>query len=378
MIEELAPARTRDEIATPALVIDLDVLEANLDDMAAACAAAGKELLPHAKTHRMPELGKMQLDRGAAGLTLAKLGEAEAFADAGVDRIFVAYPLVGGRNIERAWRLSARIDLTLAVDDAEQAERLGAYFAARGGRVDVHLLVDTGMHREGVTGDAVAGLAHAVSRMPGVRVVGIATHEGSVYSAADDVGVAAASIEVAAVMTDAAAACAAAGVPLPVVSMGSSASVRSVLGVDGVTQVRPGIYALNDVGQLALGQVTVDQCAARVLTTVVSHPEPGRACIDAGSKTLSRDLVPAAGSVRYPGHGLVLDAPGWQIAQLSEEHGWLRWVGEGPAEPLPIGRRLTVVPNHICTVFSCLGKATVLRGDRVVDVWLGLGAGASE
>ena len=375
---ETAPARTRDEIATPALVIDLDVLERNLDDMAAACATAGVELLPHAKTHRMPQIGRLQLDHGAAGLTLAKLGEAEAFAEAGIGRIFVAYPIVGAHNIERAWRLSRRIDLTLAVDDAVQAERLGAHFSAAGDSIDVFLLVDSGMHREGVAPVEVPALAAAVAAAEGVRLVGIATHEGSVYGAADADGVRAASLATAEIMTAAAEACAAAGVPLDVVSMGSSASVRSIIGVDGIDQVRPGIYAFNDVGQLALGQVTAEQCAARVLTTVVSHPEPGRACIDAGSKTLSRDPAPAVAGARFPGYGLILEAPGWIIANLSEEHGWLRWTGEGPASPLTVGERLTVIPNHICTVFSSLGKASAVRGDDVVDVWFGVGAGASE
>lgn len=378
MTSRHAHARTTGEIATPALVIDLDVLESNLDDMAAECAAAGVELMPHAKTHRMPQLGRLQLDRGARGLTLAKLGEAEAFADAGVDRIFVAYPLVGDRNIERAWTLSRRVDLTLAVDDAEQAVRLGAYFAAAGDSVDVLLLVDSGMHREGAAPADVPTLAAVLSAADGVRVAGIATHEGTVYSADDADGVHALSLAAAEIMTAAAEACAAAGVPLDIVSMGSSASVRSIIGVDGIGQVRPGIYAFNDVGQLALGQVTIEQCAARVVTTVVSHPEPGRACIDAGSKTLSRDLAPAAAGARHPGHGLILEAPGWIIANLSEEHGWLRWTGEGPMAPLAVGQRLTVIPNHICTVFSCLGKATAVRGDDVVDVWLGIGPGASE
>lgn len=378
MTDETIAARTRSEIATPALVIDLEVLERNLDEMAARCSASGKELLPHAKTHRMPQVGRLQLDRGAAGLTLAKLGEAEAFADAGVDRIFVAYPLVGDRNIERAWRLSERIALTLAVDDTEQAARLGASFAERGGSIDVFLLVDTGMRREGVAGEAAAVIAGEISAIPGVRLRGIATHEGSVYSADDAEGVREASLTTARIMTDAAAACAASGVALDVVSMGSSASIRTVVDIDGVHQVRPGIYAFNDLGQVALGQASIEQCAARVLTTVISHPEPGRACIDAGSKSLSRDPVPSAGRDRFPGHGLILEAPGWHITQLSEEHGWLRWGGEGPEEPLPVGRRLTIVPNHICTVFSCLGKATVVRGDDVVDVWLGIGTGASE
>jgi D-serine deaminase-like pyridoxal phosphate-dependent protein len=154
------------------------------------------------------------------------------------------------------------------------------------------------------------------------------------------------------------------------VSLGASASARAVAGAPGVTQIRPGIYAFNDLSQVALGLATASTCAARVVTSVISNPAPDRACIDAGSKSLSRDLPPGRGAFeRFPGYGHLVDLPGWQIAQLSEEHGWLRWVGSGPPTRLTIGQRLQVIPNHVCTVFSSMGESVGLRDGTVVSTW---------
>jgi len=169
------------------------------------------------------------------------------------------------------------------------------------------------------------------------------------------------------------------GVPLPVVSLGASASARLVAHVPGVTQIRPGIYAFNDVGQIALGNATQETTVIRVMATVVSHPEAGRACIDAGSKSLSTDLVPAmARRDAYPGMGLIVNAPGWVIERMSEEHGWLRWHGAGEPTVLPVGMRLEIFPNHVCMAFAMLRRASIMRDGMVVERSDGFGPGASE
>ena len=169
------------------------------------------------------------------------------------------------------------------------------------------------------------------------------------------------------------------GIPLPVVSLGSSASARAVATVDGVTQIRPGIYAVNDYGQIILGNATLETTAIRVIATVVSHPDPTRAAIDAGSKALSTDPLPAsAHRAEHPGLGLLVNAPGWTLERMSEEHGWLRWTGSGKPAELPVGTRVEIVPNHACMAFFSLRRATVIENGAVVDVWQGMGPGASE
>ena len=370
---------TRLPVATPALVVDCDILDANLDEMAAIAHSEGVALYPHAKTHRMAAIGRRQVERGADGLCVAKLGEAEAFAAAGVRSFFVANPIVGDDKAERALRLHRATDLLLATDSVAAAATIGAAFAAAGETARIMLAVDSGLGREGVSEAMAPDIAAAIHALPGVDLVGIYTHEGSTYGATDAVDLARRARAAGELMVRVADAIRARGVPLAIVSLGASASARAVARVPGVTQIRPGIYAFNDVGQIALGNATLDTTAVRVIATVTSHPDPDRACIDAGSKSMSADLVPAsAHRAAYPGHGLIVNAPGWVVERMSEEHGWLRWRGAGEPSALPVGTRLEIVPNHVCMAFVMLRRATAVRNGAVVDHWDGFGAGASE
>ena len=370
----LAPERS-----TPALLIDLPTLKVNLDEMVAIARAEGVELFPHAKTHRMTELANLQLERGADGLCVAKLGEAEGFAAAGARRIFVAYPIVGEGKAERALALAATVDLTLGTDSVEAAASVGRVFARAGIRARLLLAIDSGLGREGVHPDAAPALAQSIAALDGVELVGIYTHEGTVYGAADASEVTARARSAGRTMVETAEAIRARGIPLPVVSVGSSASARAVAGVPGITQIRPGIYAVNDLGQIALGNADLASTAIRVVATVVSRPDARRACIDAGSKSLSADLLPAsAHRGEYPGHGLLVNAPGWTIDRMSEEHGWLVWTGDREPTELRVGTVVEIVPNHACMAFAGLRRATVLEGGLVVDTWDGMGPGASE
>ena len=177
------------------------------------------------------------------------------------------------------------------------------------------------------------------------------------------------------------------GMPCPVVSLGCSASAAIVVAVPGVTEVRPGITSFGDAGLLALGVHAHDRLAVRVLATVVSAPEPGRACIDAGSKALGADLVLAsAHRDEFGGHGLLeFDDTqhgrlgGWHLERLSEEHGWLRWdAAVGPAPQLTVGERLAIIPNHVCMAFAALRQVTVIEAGDEIASWDGLGPGASQ
>ena len=367
------------DVATPGLVVDLAVLDRNLDEMADIARAAGVELYPHAKTHRMAEVGRRQVARGAHGLCVAKLGEAEAFAEAGIGRLFVANPIVGDEKARRALALSRKVDLLLATDSVDAVRTIGPTFAAAGARARVMLAIDSGLGREGVAVADATEVAVAVHAVPGIELVGIYTHEGTTYSAKDAPDLAEQARSAARLMVGVAESIRARGIALPIVSLGASASAREVAHVPGVTQIRPGIYAFNDVGQIALGNATLDTTAIRVIATVVSHPEPGRACIDAGSKSLSTDLVPAsAHRGKYPGMGLLVNAPGWVIERMSEEHGWLRWHGTGEPAPLPVGKRIEIVPNHVCMAFAMLRRASVVEDGVVTERWDGFGPGASE
>jgi D-serine deaminase-like pyridoxal phosphate-dependent protein len=359
----------RDEIETPVLVVDLDVAACNLREMAGLCRAAGVELWPHAKTHRTVEYGRLQIAEGASGLTVARLEEAEAFAAGGIGRIIVAYPLIGPGRLRRASALAGRADLTLAADSLEGARALGRHFAGLGQTAGVFMIIDSGQGRDGVVPADAGPLGREFGRIEGIRLRGVMTHEGHTYEAADAQDLADRSRAAARAIVSAAESIRAHGQPVETVSMGCSASARLVAGAPGITQVRPGIFTFNDLGQISLGNATAATCAVRVLATVVSHAAPDRAVVDAGSKSLSHDTAAGLGAERFPGFGRLADLPGWRLHTLSEEHGWLRWTGDGPPTPLSVGQRVQILPNHVCTAFWNLGESVALRDGSVIGRW---------
>lgn len=366
-------------IDTPSLVLDIDILKANVNELLKICHAHGVSLQPHAKTHRTPEIGLLQQELGCDGLCVAKVGEAEGFASAGVKKITVAYPVIGASKVERARVLSTSIDLTLAVDSVAGAKSIGEVFAVHHQVCSVLLIIDTGLGRDGVLPADAPKIAQAIEAVPGVKVVGVMTHEGTVYGAPDKVSMIAAAKKVSEMMVETSQAINSAGVEISRVSMGSSASARVAATVAGVNQIRPGIFAFNDLGQIALGNATLQGCAVRILSTVVSRPTSTTAVIDAGSKSLSADLLPAKEHRdEYPGHGLIIGKSGWIIERLSEEHGMLKWMGDGEPSSLDIGEQIQIIPNHVCTTFSSLNESVVVSKGEVINRWRTFAPGASR
>ena len=366
-------------IDTPSLVLDIDILKANVNELLKICHSHGVSLQPHAKTHRTPEIGLLQQELGCDGLCVAKVGEAEGFANAGVKKITVAYPVIGASKVERARVLSTSIDLTLAVDSVAGAKSIGEVFAAHSQVCSVLLIIDTGLGRDGVLPADAPKIAQTINAVPGVKVVGVMTHEGTVYGAPDKVSMIAAAKKVSEMMVETSQAINSAGVEVSRVSMGSSASARVAATVTGVNQIRPGIFAFNDLGQIALGNATLQSCAVRILSTVVSRPTSTTAVIDAGSKSLSADLLPAKEHRdEYPGHGMIIGKTGWIIERLSEEHGMLTWMGDGEPSSLDIGEQIQIIPNHVCTTFSSLNESVVVSKGEVINRWRTFAPGASR
>ena len=366
-------------IDTPSLVLDLDIFKSNVQELVKICKEHGVSLQPHAKTHRTPELGLLQQDLGCDGLCVAKVGEAEGFARAGVKKITVAYPVLGTSKVERARKLSESIDLTLGVDSVNGAESIGHVFDQYSQICPVLLIIDSGLGRDGVRPEDAPRIAKEIDAVPGIKVVGIMTHEGVVYRAPDRESMIAAAKQSAEMMVSVANAITNVGVEISRVSMGSSASARIAPTVAGVNQVRPGIFAFNDLGQIALGNATYETCAIRILSTIVSRPTSETAVIDAGSKSLSADLLPAKEHrSEYPGYGLIVGKLGWIVEALSEEHGMLKWVGKGSPEVMNIGDQIQIIPNHVCTVFSSLNESVVVSKGKVVNRWRTFVPGASR
>jgi D-serine deaminase-like pyridoxal phosphate-dependent protein len=336
--------RGGEPIDTPALVIDAQRLRANVEAMAAAAREGGVALRPHAKTHKMVEVAALQLEAGAAGLTVAKLGEAEVFVDGGCTDILIAYPLIGDTKLERLAALARRARVAVALDSLEVARAI----AGAGADVRVRIEVDTGQHRAGVAPGDVAALAREAAAL-GLRVEGVMTHEGQAYAAQD---LAAATRDAVTKLREAAAT-----LDAPVISVGSTPTARFAAREPGVTEIRPGTYVFQDRTQIAHGAATPDDIAAFVLATVVSRPAPDRAVVDAGTKVLSSDRLNAPGApVDF---GALTN--GWPVVRASEEHGVL---SIPPDAPLNIGDQVRIVPNHICPVVNLFDEAIVIQGGR--------------
>lgn len=349
--------RTADALATPVVLIDLDVLEANIARQAGRAREAGVRLRPHCKTHKSPEIAKMQLAAGASGISLAKTSEAEVFAEHGFDDIFLAYPIVGLHKPERLLALSEKIRLSVGVDSFEGAEALSAVFARAGRRLDVRMKIDCNYGRVGVKPEHAADLAARVAALPGLTLTGVFTHGGQAYAAEKPAQTAQAAREEGEAVVDAARSLARAGLPVEVVSVGSTPTARLVMKVPGVTECRPGNYVFHDGSQVALGTCEASDCAMTVLATVVSVPAPDRAVLDAGSKTLSTDPLRPKGH----GHGLVLGSRS-RVEKLSEEHGVM---AVAPGDSFRVGQRVRILPNHACVISNLHDRLVGVRGGRV-------------
>lgn len=371
------------DVPTPALLVDLDRVDANLRRGQAYADAQGVDLRPHTKTHKSPRFARAQLEAGAAGICVAKLGEAELMADAGFDDLVMPNTAIGPDKAARAVALAQRVRFAIGVDHPAQVAQLARAAEGAARPLEVVVEVDVGSGRGGAADDEVVALLRAIRAAPGLRARGLYAYEGFTYAAASREELVARHDEAQRALLAVAAAArpwlhgsaprgAADGVGAPVVSFGSTPSL--LVGAPlrpGITEVRPGTYVFNDLQQARwAGTERLPDgrrhAAAHVLASVVSL-RGGRAILDAGSKALTSDR--RAGQ---SGHGLLVDHD-LEVVRLSEEHG----VVEGPGvERLRVGDKLRVLMNHVCPVVNLFAELHLVRGDEVVEVVPVVGRGA--
>lgn len=339
-----------EEVETPAVVIDLAVVERNLARWQARCDAAGLANRPHIKTHRSAAIARRQVALGAKGITCQTLGEAEVMADAGIGDILITYNMIGRAKLARLAALAARVRLTVVADGAAVVAGLSAAATAAGATIRVLVECDTGGGRCGVQDPAAAvALAKVVDAAPWLAFAGLMTYPppGGRLRSAEYL---AAAVE----------GCAAAGLDAAVVSTGGSPDMWKDEGLGSVTEYRAGTYVYNDRSLAMRRTATFGDCALTVLATVVSRPTAGRAILDAGTKALTSDLL------GLEGHGFVAALPAAKLYRLDEEHGYLDLGGdgEGPA----VGDRLAVVPNHACVVSNLVDRIHVVADGRLLGL----------
>ena len=363
------PQRVAD-LPTPALIVDLDRVDANLRRGQAYADAQGVDLRPHTKTHKSPSFARAQVAAGAAGICVAKLGEAEMMADAGLDDVFMPNTVIGTDKAARAVALAQRVRFAIGVDHPAQVAQLEA--AAEGATTPLAVMVevDVGAGRGGADPGEVAELLRRVREAAGLRARGVYAYEGFTYPARDRDDLIArhdAAQRALLAVADAARAWIdgdARRGGAPVVSLGSTPSLLAAVPLRaGITETRPGTYAFNDLQQARWASTTgrwedgLEHAAAHVLASVVSM-RGDRAILDAGSKSLTSDRA-----VGHEGHGLLAEH-GLTVARLSEEHG----VVEGPGvERLRVGDKVRILMNHVCPVVNLFPVMHLVRGDEVVE-----------
>jgi D-serine deaminase-like pyridoxal phosphate-dependent protein len=350
------------EVSTPAVVVDLDVLERNLDRMAAYCTAHGIGLRPHTKTHKTLEVAQMQLARGALGLTVAKVGEAEVMAETGASQILVAHPIVGAEKIRRLAAVAARMDVLVALDSLDAAKGLASVAQNSGCTFGVLVEFDSGYHRCGVAAGATcAELGKAICAFKGVQVRGLMTYFGSVWGDKQQRNeeMARLSVDVERTID----AFRRTGLTTEIVSAGSTPSAEMSHLVPDITEIRPGTYVYNDLNTYYQGLCTLDNCAVRVMTTVVSTCVSGQVIVDAGSKVFSSDLL---SSGPRQGYGRIMEVENAALAKLDEEHGFAE---AEDYSAFSVGQVLSVIPNHVCTCINMHDEIYVARRGEVVGSW---------
>ena len=339
---------------TPAILVDLDKLDANIAAMASMAAQAGLKLRPHTKVHKSTYVSELQLQAGACGVSVSKLSEAAVYADAGQRDIMVVHPFYGHHKFEALKALIPRADISCAVDSVKGAEGISEVGQGAGVRVPVLLKIDTVCNRFGVPGGEPAlRIAREISRMAGIELAGIITHE-CVTDQTSAEGVERIAYESASTMSATARALRQEGILIKDVIAGSTATARPLCEYAStfpkITEIHPGAYAFGDRVYINSFSITEEACAATVMVTVASTPSADRACVDAGYKTLGADpmLFMAARSGGLdswsPSYGSVKGRPDITVERLTEEIGILALDHAGGG--IAIGDRLEILPNH--------------------------------
>jgi D-serine deaminase-like pyridoxal phosphate-dependent protein len=351
-----------EDLETPIPVVDLDVMERNLDRMAAYSQKHGLHLRPHTKTHKTPWIAAEQVKRGAVGLTCATPREAEAMSAVCSD-ILLGFPAVGASKAGRIAAIPRNVDVTVSLDSEIALMDLAAAAQRADRPVGVYVELDLGMHRVGVSSaEQAAELATLVTQTPPLEYAGIAFYPGHIRESVGDQGP---SLEMLSQrLGEALDVMDSFGVRHRVVSGGSTPTVWRSHQISGMTEIRPGTYVFNDRTTAIIGACDWADCALTVLATVVSTAVDGQAVIDAGTKSLGREPIRG---IAGEGFGSLLEHPEVTVRGMSEEHGILE-LKDSDWKP-QVGERVRVIPNHVCIVVHLFDEMVGIRGESVEKRW---------
>ena len=351
------------DLDTPAILIDLDIMERNLARVAGYAHEHRLRLRPHTKTHKIPSLARRQIDLGAAGITVAKTSEAEVMLRANPADLLVAYPVIGAAKTQRLMKVAEQVDVTVSLDSDEAARQLSEAAAASGKRIGVLVEIDVGLRRVGVQpGAELLALARTVDSLPGVEFRGIAFYPGHIKLMDDE---AVRQLEaVDSIINEAVSDLRREGLNPGIVSGGSTPALFHSHLVSGMNEIRPGTYIFNDRNTWKCGGCSFEDCAATILCTVVSTSVADRVILDGGSKTFSSDRCSVPSEA---GFGIIREYPDALFEKMNEEHGFFDV--SNTSHNMRVGDRVRVLPNHICVAMNLHEQVYGIRGDEVVEVW---------
>ncbi len=352
-----------EDLETPAVVVDLDIMEENIRSLSDYCGRHGLGLRPHTKTHKIPAIAKMQIQSGCHGITVAKVGEAEVMANAGLNNILVAYPVLGETKLERLARVAQSHRITVSLDSLQAAQ--GISEAAKKGDVLIYILIeyDMGMRRCGIQSvESFVQLAQQVERLPHVQFEGLMFYPGHIWDIPSEQSPALSNLSQK--VQEIVGAVRRSGLECKMVSGGSTPTAYNSHQVKGVTEIRPGTYVFNDMNTVGVGACQLSQCALKVLVTVVSNAVSGMTMVDGGSKTFSGDRLISGDKT---GFGRLLEHPEIKFVSMSEEHGHLD-LSQSSYKPR-IGERFTIIPNHVCACVNMHDQIHFHRKGVVEGSW---------
>ena len=349
------------EVDTPAILLDLNILEQNIRRFARAAAQNGKQLWPMVKTHKSLALAAMQREAGAAGFLCGTLDEVEALAAAGFGPLMYAYPAAGEAGVRRVIRAARQCELVLRLDGPEAARALNQAAREAGLRLSYTIIIDAGLHRFGIPPEQAGAFARELQQYENLEFRGVSTHPGHVYAAGSAKELPRYCEDERRAVKTAVRSLQEAGFAPEIVSSGSTPTFLGTVEDELLNIYHPGNYVFMDAIQLSTGTAREDDCALTVLATVISHPRDDLFICDAGAKCLGLDQG-AHGNASIRGYGLVLGHPELTVSGLSEEVGKLHVEGESD---LRVGDRIRILPNHACSSANLTGFYVGHRGGAV-------------
>ncbi len=339
-----------ESFGTPCPVIDLNIVEKNIDRAQKLCDEVNIANRPHIKTHKSPRLAKMQMMAGAIGVTCQKLGEAEVMFESGITDILIATNILGAAKSGRLAALQKQVALKVCTDNKVSLENYSVAAKSAGRVIDILIECDTGQKRSGVeTVEEALDLAKAIKGDPMLNFIGLLfyptlTSWAATQSFCDELIVALNEI----------------GLRPEIISTGGTPNFINIGQLKGSTEHRAGTCIFNDRMMIQAGFASIEDCALKIFTSIVSRAGENRGILDAGSKSLTSDM----GDLE--GYGLIMEYPKAQIKKLAEEHGFLDF--ENCKQKPEIGKIVRVIPNHVCVCVNMVDQLVAVRNNQIVEV----------